>query len=114
MVWIGTHPRRATDPFPGCQPVGSSGMGAPLRGPTPAADGGAAPAGRGVSISLILAAGVLEYPDLAGPLGAGVRGKVLAGSLALFVAYLVPDMTSLMRTRPLRRRTERALITSAI
>jgi len=31
---------------------------------------------------VILAAGVLKLPDLAGPLGAGIRGQVLAGSLA--------------------------------
>ncbi|MEN3361335.1 MAG: undecaprenyl-diphosphatase, partial [Mycobacteriales bacterium] len=30
---------------------------------------------------VILAAGVLKLPDLAGPLGAGIRGQVLAGSL---------------------------------
>jgi undecaprenyl-diphosphatase len=30
---------------------------------------------------VILAAGVLKLPDLAGPLGAGVRGQVLAGSI---------------------------------
>jgi undecaprenyl-diphosphatase len=38
---------------------------------------------------VILAAGVLKLPDLFGPLGAGVRGQVLAGSLAAFVAALV-------------------------
>jgi undecaprenyl-diphosphatase len=31
---------------------------------------------------VILAAGVLKLPDLAGPLGAGIRGQVLVGSLA--------------------------------
>jgi undecaprenyl-diphosphatase len=31
---------------------------------------------------VILAAGVLKLPDLAGPLGAGIRGQVLLGSLA--------------------------------
>ena len=30
---------------------------------------------------VILAAGVLKLPDLAGPLGAGIRGQVLAGSV---------------------------------
>jgi undecaprenyl-diphosphatase len=30
---------------------------------------------------VILAAGVLKLPDLAGPLGAGIRGQVLAGSI---------------------------------
>jgi undecaprenyl-diphosphatase len=35
---------------------------------------------------VILAAGVLKIPDLFGPLGAGIGGQVLAGSLASFVA----------------------------
>jgi undecaprenyl-diphosphatase len=30
---------------------------------------------------VILAAGVLKLPDLAGPLGAGIHGQVLAGSV---------------------------------
>ena len=38
---------------------------------------------------VILAAGVLKLPDLVGPLGNGVRGPVLAGSAAAFVAALV-------------------------
>jgi undecaprenyl-diphosphatase len=38
---------------------------------------------------VILAAGVLKVPDLTGPLGAGIRGPVLAGSLAAFVAAYV-------------------------
>jgi undecaprenyl-diphosphatase len=38
---------------------------------------------------VILAAGVLKIPDLAGPLGAGIGGQVLAGSLAAAIsAYL--------------------------
>lgn len=38
---------------------------------------------------VILAAGVLKVPDLTGPLGAGIRGQVLVGSLCSFVgAYL--------------------------
>jgi undecaprenyl-diphosphatase len=38
---------------------------------------------------VILAAGALKVPDLAGPLGAGIHGQVLAGSAASFVtAYL--------------------------
>ena len=38
---------------------------------------------------IILAAGVLKIPDLFGPLGTGIHGQVLAGSLASFVcAYL--------------------------
>jgi undecaprenyl-diphosphatase len=34
---------------------------------------------------VILAAGVLKIPDLAGPLGTGIHGQILAGSLASFV-----------------------------
>jgi undecaprenyl-diphosphatase len=42
-----------------------------------------------LSAPVILAAGVLKVPDLTGPLGAGVRGQVLAGSLLSFIgAYL--------------------------
>ena len=38
---------------------------------------------------VILAAGLLKIPDLAGPLGAGIRGQVLAGSLCSGIgAYL--------------------------
>ncbi|MFF1610315.1 undecaprenyl-diphosphate phosphatase [Amycolatopsis sp. NPDC058278] len=38
---------------------------------------------------VILAAGVLKIPDLFGPLGTGIHGQVLAGSVASFVsAYL--------------------------
>jgi undecaprenyl-diphosphatase len=33
---------------------------------------------------VILAAGVLKVPDLAGPLGAGIHGQILAGSAAAF------------------------------
>jgi undecaprenyl-diphosphatase len=35
---------------------------------------------------VILAAGVLKLPDLAGPLGAGIRGQVLVGSIAAGLA----------------------------
>jgi len=35
---------------------------------------------------IIFAAGVYKLPDLAGPLGAGIRGQVLAGSAVAFVA----------------------------
>ena len=38
---------------------------------------------------VILAAGILKIPDLTGPLGAGIGGPVLAGSLASFVAAYV-------------------------
>ena len=34
-----------------------------------------------LSAPVILAAGVLKLPDLTGPLGAGIRGQVLFGSL---------------------------------
>ncbi len=38
---------------------------------------------------VILAAGALKIPDLTGPLGAGIHGPILAGSIASFVsAYL--------------------------
>jgi undecaprenyl-diphosphatase len=42
-----------------------------------------------LSAPVILAAGVLKIPDLTGPLGAGIRGQVLFGSLLSGVgAYL--------------------------
>lgn len=42
-----------------------------------------------LSAPVILAAGVLKVPDLTGPLGDGVRGQVLAGSVLSFIgAYL--------------------------
>ncbi len=52
---------------------------------------------------IILAAGVLKIPDLFGPLGAGIGGQVLAGSLASFVcAYLaVRFLTRYFHTRTL-------------
>ncbi len=52
---------------------------------------------------VILAAGVLKVPDLFGPLGAGIRGQVLAGSLAAAVAaYLsVRFLTRYFTTRTL-------------
>jgi undecaprenyl-diphosphatase len=38
---------------------------------------------------VILAAGVLKIPDLAGPLGNGIRGQVIVGSLCSFIgAYI--------------------------
>lgn len=37
-----------------------------------------------LSAPVILAAGMLKIPDLFGPLGAGIHGRVLAGSLAWF------------------------------
>ncbi|MBV9011628.1 MAG: undecaprenyl-diphosphate phosphatase [Pseudonocardiales bacterium] len=52
---------------------------------------------------VILAAGALKIPDLIGPLGAGIRGQVLAGSIASFVgAYLaVRFLTRYFETRTL-------------
>lgn len=52
---------------------------------------------------VILAAGALKIPDLAGPLGTGIRGQVLAGSIASFVsAYLaVRFLTRYFETRTL-------------
>jgi undecaprenyl-diphosphatase len=38
---------------------------------------------------VILAAGLVKVPDLFGPLGEGIRGQVLAGSGAAFVAALI-------------------------
>ncbi len=53
---------------------------------------------------VILAAGVLKVPDLAGPLGNGIHGQVLVGSAASFVsAYLaVRFLTRYFRTGTLR------------
>lgn len=52
---------------------------------------------------IILAAGVYKIPELFGPLGAGIAGQVLAGSLASFVcAYLaVRSLTRYFETRTL-------------
>jgi undecaprenyl-diphosphatase len=52
---------------------------------------------------VILAAGVLKIPDLFGPLGSGIGGQVLAGSVASFVsAYLaVRFLTRYFHTRTL-------------
>ncbi|WP_426502879.1 undecaprenyl-diphosphate phosphatase [Dactylosporangium sp. McL0621] len=52
---------------------------------------------------VILAAGVLKIPDLFGPLGAGIRGQVLAGSLASGVAayFSVRFLTRYFETRTL-------------
>jgi undecaprenyl-diphosphatase len=53
---------------------------------------------------VILAAGVLKVPDLNGPLGEGIRGQVLFGSLLSFVgAYLsVRFLTRYFANRSLR------------
>lgn len=52
---------------------------------------------------IILAAGVYKIPELFGPLGAGIGGQVLVGSIASFVAaYLaVRFLTSYFETRTL-------------
>jgi undecaprenyl-diphosphatase len=52
---------------------------------------------------VILAAGMLKIPDLFGPLGEGIHGQVLAGSVASFVtAYLaVRYLTRYFETRTL-------------
>lgn len=52
---------------------------------------------------VILAAGILKVPDLFGPLGQGIGGQVLAGSIASFVsAYLaVRFLTRYFETRTL-------------
>jgi undecaprenyl-diphosphatase len=52
---------------------------------------------------IILAAGVYKIPELFGPLGAGIGGQVLAGSVASFVcAYLaVRFLTQYFQTRTL-------------
>jgi undecaprenyl-diphosphatase len=42
-----------------------------------------------LSAPVILAAGVLKIPDLTGPLGAGIRGQVLFGSVLSFVGAYV-------------------------
>ena len=42
-----------------------------------------------LSTPVILAAGILKVPDLSGPLGAGIRGPVLAGTLAAAASSLL-------------------------
>jgi undecaprenyl-diphosphatase len=52
---------------------------------------------------VIFAAGVYKVPDLTGPLGTGIRGQVLAGSLVAGIAsYLsVRFLTRYFRTKTL-------------
>ena len=52
---------------------------------------------------IILGAGVYKLPDLSGPLGNGIRGQVIAGSVAAFVAALisVKFLTRYFETRTL-------------
>lgn len=56
-----------------------------------------------LSTPVILAAGALKLPDLAGPLGNGVRGQVIAGSAAAAVTSLfaVLFLARYFRTRTL-------------
>ncbi len=57
-----------------------------------------------LSTPVILAAGVLKVPDLLGPLGNGIRGQVVAGSLAALVTSLlaVIFLSKYFKTRTLR------------
>lgn len=52
---------------------------------------------------IIFAAGVYKLPDLAGPLGNGIRGQVFAGGVAAFLAALASTrfLTRYFRTRTL-------------
>ena len=56
-----------------------------------------------LSTPVILAAGILKVPDLTGSLGAGVRGPVLAGSLAAAASSLgaIVFLSRYFRTRTL-------------
>ncbi len=52
---------------------------------------------------VILAAGVLKIPDLFGPLGEGIHGQVIVGSIASFVSayFAVRFLTRYFHTRTL-------------
>lgn len=56
-----------------------------------------------LSTPVILAAGVLKVPDLTGSLGAGIRGQVIAGSIAAAVSsvFAVLFLARWFRTRTL-------------
>jgi undecaprenyl-diphosphatase len=56
-----------------------------------------------LSTPVILAAGALKIPDLLGPLGAGVRPQMIAGSLAAVVTSLfaVVFLSRYFKTRTL-------------
>ena len=56
-----------------------------------------------LSTPVILAAGILKVPDLTGSLGAGIRGPVLAGSLAAAASSLaaIVFLSRYFRTRTL-------------
>jgi undecaprenyl-diphosphatase len=53
---------------------------------------------------VILAAGALKIPDLMGPLGSGIRGQVLFGSVLSFVGAFVSVrfLTKYFRTKSMR------------
>ena len=56
-----------------------------------------------LSTPVILAAGALKVPDLIGPLGNGIRGPVIAGSVAAAASSLfaVIFLAPLLKTRTL-------------
>ena len=56
-----------------------------------------------LATAIILPAGFYKIPDLLGPMGAGIGGQVLAGSVASFIAaYLsVRFLTRYFQTRTL-------------
>ena len=65
---------------------------------------------------IILAAGLYKLPDLAGPLGNGIRGQVLAGSVAAAIAawFSVRFLTRWFRTRTLTPFAIYSLLAGAI
>ena len=65
---------------------------------------------------VIFAAGVYKVPDLFGPLGDGIRGQVLVGSLVAFAAWCSHDPVAreeACRSHAERRLWARASITPA-
>jgi len=56
-----------------------------------------------LSTPVILAAGVLKIPDLFGPLGSGIGGQILVGSVLSFVGayFSVRFLVRYLRTRTL-------------
>jgi undecaprenyl-diphosphatase len=56
-----------------------------------------------LSTPVILAAGALKIPDLTGPLGAGIRGQVIVGSVAAAATSLfaIVFLSRYFRTRTL-------------
>jgi len=56
-----------------------------------------------LSTPVILAAGVLKIPDLFGPLGNGIHGQILVGSVLSFVGayFSVRFLVRYLRTRTL-------------